>query len=252
MSAANAAAAEALQATGSQVVADAVRNAVSSALGAVPGVIASGGNLSDLASAGFTGATTSLVGSGVSSVLEGAGFTPAQLASGLTIARELSSNNPNVSAIANAAAGLVNSPDATVAAKAVTLLNIISKAGNNPTAAVLGFMEATQQLVGAINAAEQAAIRRLPGTVQGPQVKVTGGDLTTVGTTDVDDLLNIIRALRGLRELPRPAQALRHCLRSRRVINSELQLLVVGIHLMRQTIFRISLQVTPLGLIRVR
>ena len=149
---ANTAAAEALSATGSQVAADAVRGAVQSGLSAVPGVIASGGDLSKLGQAALMGGVTSGVGSAATSALEGTGITGGQVAAGLRLAQELSSGTPNISAIANAAAGLVNNPDATVAAKAVALVDTISKAGSNPRS-WMGIMEAANQLSSAVDRA---------------------------------------------------------------------------------------------------
>jgi hypothetical protein len=154
---ANAAAAETLNLTGSQIAADAVRGAVQSGLNAVPGVIASGGNLGDLARAGLTGAVTSGAGSVITSALEGTGITGGQVSAGLRLAQELSSGKPNISAIADAAAGLVNNPNATVAAKAVGLLNTIQKAGSNP-AAWMGVMEAANQLSSAVDRASLPSV----------------------------------------------------------------------------------------------
>ncbi len=180
---ANTAAAETLNLTGSQIAADAVRGAVQSGLNAIPGAIVSG-DLGGLGQALLTGAVTSGVGSAAGQALSGTGITQQQVTSGLALAQQLQSGKPNISAIANAAAGLVNNPNATVAAKAISLMDTIQRAGGNPMA-LMGIMEAANQLSNAVNAAEQAGIKRLPGTVTGPTVSVTGGDLQSVGSTDL-------------------------------------------------------------------
>jgi hypothetical protein len=219
---ANTAAAETLNLTGSQIAADAVRGAVQSGLNAVPGVIASGGDLSDLARAGLVGGITSGAGSAIGSALEGTGITSGQVSAGIRLAQELSSGRPNISAIANAAAGLVNNPNATVAARAIGLVDTIQRAGSNP-AALMGIMEAANQLSSAVEQAsvprglsdaataafinakrtgatdEEAAaaaqavsggtvggISRLPGTAPTVTTSVTGDNLGTVGPANFD------------------------------------------------------------------
>ena len=184
---ANDAAAQVLSATGSQIAADAVRGAVQAGLNAVPGALVSG-DVSGLGRAALTGAVTSGAGSAASQALAGTGITQQQISSGLTLAQQLQSPNPNISAIANAAAGLINNPDATVAAKAISLVDTISRAGGNP-AALMGVMEAARQLEQAVNvaqgkgsdpaAAAYAAAKRAGATdaeAAAAARQITGGD----------------------------------------------------------------------------
>lgn len=153
---ANDAAAQVLSATGSQVAADAVRGAVQAGLNAAPGAVVSG-DLGGLGKAALTGAVTSGIGSAASQALSGTGITPQQISSGLTLAQQLQSGKPNISVIANAAAGLINNPDATVAAKAISLVDTISKAGSNPMA-LMGIMDAAAQLSQAANTGSAAYV----------------------------------------------------------------------------------------------
>lgn len=187
---ANDAAAQVLSATGSQIAADAVRGAVQAGLNAVPGALVSG-DVSGLGRAALTGAVTSGAGSAASQALAGTGITQQQIASGLTLAQQLQSPNPNISAIANAAAGLINNPDATVAAKAISLVDTISRAGGNP-AALMGVMEAARQLDQAVQQSGGTAgglgqINRLSGTTPGTTVS-TGTNIDASGLSNIDSL----------------------------------------------------------------
>lgn len=155
---------------------------------------------------------------GAQSALKDVGFTPNQIRGASNLALQAFSDKPNINSIINAVGDLIDSPNATVAAKSAVLFNL-ARSGADP----MRIIGAAQDLYGSIErasvpkglsdaataafinakrtgatddeaaAAAQAVsggtvggISRLPGTVPSVTTSVTGDNLGTVGPANFD------------------------------------------------------------------
>jgi len=132
-------------AVGPGIAGDIASGAVKGAVGALPAAISTG----DLSIIGI-GALTGGVAGGAGSALQDLGLSPTQIQGAATIVNQLASGNPNVNSMINAAGQLVDSPNASIAAKAGVMFNL-ARTGASPSALI----SAAVDLAKTISTAEQ-------------------------------------------------------------------------------------------------
>jgi mucin-2 len=164
----------------------AITGALQAGAQALPQAISTG-DFSNVFKQAVLGGVTSAAGDVLSSTLSESGFTPGQIKGAITLATQLASDNPDPTAIANAAASMINHPNATVAARAVGVQQALERFRDNP-ATIAGLISSVQGLAKAV---DDSGVKRLPPTAVSPLQSVTGGDLQATGLSDVSGLTNI-------------------------------------------------------------